>query len=134
MGVLTQDMKDIAGKVRFFVLATSSKDGVPNGVPMGAVRVKDDEIVIADNFMNKTRKNLEENPVAAISYWSGEDHYGYQLKGKARIETSGEDFDVMTKRAEERNMPFRPKAVVILTVEEAYYVGSGKETGNNLLG
>ena len=133
MGTLTQDMKDIAAKGGFYILGTADKNGKPNAAPMGAVVVKDTEIVIADNFMNKTRKNLEENPVAAVTYWSGEAHYGYQIKGKARIETSGEYFDMMTKRAEERKMPFRPKAVVIISVDEAYYIGSGKETGNDLL-
>lgn len=133
MGVLTQDMKDIAAKTAVYILATSDKNGKPNGVPIGIVKVKDDEIVLADNFMNKTRQNLEDNPVAAVTYWSGEDHYGYQLKGKVRIETTGEDFDAMAASMEERKLPFKPKAVAILTVEEAYYIGSGKETGNNLL-
>jgi predicted pyridoxine 5'-phosphate oxidase superfamily flavin-nucleotide-binding protein len=133
MGVITQDMKDIAAKTGVYILATADKNGKPNGVPIGIVRIKDDEVVLADNFMLKTRQNLEENPVAAVTYWSGEDHYGYQLKGKIRIETSGEDYQTMAGSMEERKLPFKPKAVVILTVEEAYYVGAGKSTGENIL-
>ena len=133
MGVITQDMKDIAAKTMVYILATSSKDGRPNGVPIGIVRIKDDEVVLADNFMLKTRQNLEENPVAAISYWSGEDHYGYQLKGKTRIETSGEYYDEIARGMDERKLPFKPKAVVVFTVEEAYYVGGSKNSGENLL-
>jgi hypothetical protein len=133
MGVITQDMKDIAAKTTVYILATSSKEGKPNGVPIGIVRIKDDEVILADNFMLKTRQNLEENPVAAVSYWSGDDHYGYQLKGKTRIETSGEYYDEVARGMEERKVPFKPKAVVILTVDEAYYVGGSKDSGENLL-
>lgn len=133
MSALTQDMKDIAAKTGVFILATSSKDGKPNTVPIGIVKVKDDTIVLADNFMNKTRKNLEENPLAAVTYWSNDAHYGYQIKGKARIETSGEDYDAMANSMKERKMPFTCKAVVIVPAEEAYYIGAGKETGDNLL-
>jgi predicted pyridoxine 5'-phosphate oxidase superfamily flavin-nucleotide-binding protein len=134
MAKLTQDMKDIAAKSRPFILATSSKDGIPNAVPIGIFRINsDDEIVLADNFMLKTRKNLEENPAAAVTYWSPDDRYGYQLKGKTRIETSGKHYDETARGMEERKVPFKPKAVVILTVEEAYYVGSGKDSGKNLI-
>ncbi len=133
MAKLTEDMKKIAAKSGTYILATSNKAGKPNAVPIGIYKVKDETIVLADNFMNKTRKNLEENPVAAVTFWSGEDHYGYQIKGKTSIETSGEDYEAMKKSMEEKKFPFKPKAVVVLSVEEAYYIGSGKETGNNLL-
>ena len=133
MGVITQDMKDIATKTMVYILATSSKDGKPNGVPIGMVRIKDDEVILADNFMLKTRQNLEENPVAAVSYWSRDDHYGYQLKGKTRIETSGEYYDEIARGMEERKAPFKPKAAVVLTVEEAYYIGGSKDSGENLI-
>jgi len=134
MGAITQDMKDIAAKTIVHIFATASKDGKPNGVPIGiAGIISDDEILLADNFMLKTRRNLEENPFAAVSYWSGEDRYGYQLKGRTRIETSGKAYDDMARSMEERKMPFKPKAVVILTVEEAYYIGSGKDSGTNLI-
>jgi predicted pyridoxine 5'-phosphate oxidase superfamily flavin-nucleotide-binding protein len=133
VGVITQDMKDIATKTMVYILATSSKDGKPNGVPIGMVRIKDDEVVLADNFMLKTRRNLEENPVAAVSYWSREDRYGYQLKGKTRIETSGEYYDEIVRGMEERKAPFKPKAVVVLTVEEAYYIGGSKDSSEDLI-
>ena len=134
MAVITQDMKDIAAKTRTFIFSTADKNGKPNGVPIGMVRIiSDSEVMLTDNFMLKTRKNLEENPAAAISYWSGEDRYGYQLKGKAMIETSGKLFDEATQQVKERKLPFTPKAVVIVKVEEAYYVGAGKDSGTNLI-
>jgi len=60
--VLNDEIKDAIEKNLVF-LATSSKDGIPNVVPVGFARPIDDEtILIADNYLNKTRKNLDENP------------------------------------------------------------------------
>lgn len=134
MAKLTQDMKDIWAKNKTFILATAGKDGKPNGVPVGMANIiSDEEIMVVDNLMAKTRKNLEENPVAAITYWSPEDHYGYQVKGKIRLETSGARLDETRQKLKESGFPVTPKAIVILSVEEAYYIGMGKDSSKNLL-
>ncbi len=133
MAKLTQEMKDIAAKATIFIMATASKDGKPNGVPMIAARViSDDEIILVDNFLNKTRQNLEENPLVAVSFWDTGLGYGYQCKGRARVETSGKLFDEVT-RAPKGDRPKRlPKAVVVVKVEEIYYVGHGPNSGKRL--
>ena len=134
MAALTQDMKDIAAKARPYILATAGKDGKPNGVPMGIMKIiSDDEVMMLDNFLYKTRQNLEENPVAAVTYWSPEDRYGYQLKGKVRIETSGELLDEARRELKERGFPFTSRAVVIVKIEEAYYIGANKDSSKNLV-
>ena len=134
MAILTQDMKDIAAKARPYILATAGKDGKPNGVPMGIMKIiSDDEVMMLDNFLYKTRQNLEENPVAAVTYWSQEDRYGYQLKGKVRIETSGELLEEARRDLKERGFLFTSRAVVIVKVEEAYYIGANKDSSKNLV-
>jgi hypothetical protein len=63
---LSSDVLDVLRDDLVFV-ATSSSVGVPNVVPIGFARPLDDEtILIADNFMDKMRKNLEENPKMAL--------------------------------------------------------------------
>ncbi len=58
---MTKEMMDALEKDLVF-LATATPDGVPNVVPIGFARPIDEEtILIADNYMNKTRKNLEIN-------------------------------------------------------------------------
>ncbi len=134
MAKISQDMKDIAAKARPFILATASKDGKPNGVPIGMVRIiSDDEVMLVDNFMHKTRQNLDENPVAAVTFWTMEDGYGYQFKGKARVETSGELLNEANHRAQEKKFPFNPKAVVVVKVDEIYYIGANKDSSKNLI-
>jgi predicted pyridoxine 5'-phosphate oxidase superfamily flavin-nucleotide-binding protein len=135
MATITQEMKDIFEKCRPYIFTTASKDGKPNGVPIGMARIiSDDEVLLADNFMNKTRKNLAENPWTAITFWSQESRLGYQFKGRARVEESGKHLEDLKRGMRERKAPFSPKAVVIVKVEEIYYVGGGgsKDTGKRV--
>ena len=131
----TEDMKEVvATAVRPFIFATASKDGKPNGVPIGFVKLlSDDEFMLVDNFMQKTRQNIIENPVAAVTCWSSEVHYGYQFKGEARYEISGEVFDSAIEWVQSRGASFQPKGAVIVKVDEVYYVGGRKDSRKNLV-
>ena len=136
MARLTQDMKDIAAKAGPFVFATASKEGKPNGVPIGLVKiVSDDEVMLVDVGMNKTRQNIAENPRVAATCWSAGDHYGFQFKGRARVETSGRLFEEAKRLVEAKKMPphLGAKAAVVVKVEEVYYVGADKDCGQNLV-
>lgn len=134
MKPLTQDMKDIAAKARTYILATASKDGKPNGVPIGLARIlPDDEILLVATLMHKSLENICENPEVAVTYWSTDDHYGYQCKGKARVETSGEAYDAGLQLLKDGGSQSIEKAAVVVKVEEAYYIGRGKDSSNNLL-
>ena len=135
MAKITQEMKDIAEKAKIFIMATATKDGKPNGVPMISARIiSDDEIMLVDFFMNKTRKNIDENPIVAVSFWGGIGGYGYQFKGKARVETSGKLFDEQSQWAIARAPQHHPhpKAIVVVKVDEIYYIGAGKDSSKNL--
>ncbi len=51
-------------------MSTTDKVGNPNVVYVLMWWWKDDEhIVVVDNFLNKTRKNLEANPKVAFVCW-----------------------------------------------------------------
>lgn len=128
-------------------LATSTPEGKPNVVPIGLTHaISDNEVLIVDVLFKKTRKNLEHNPQVAISFTDTKRLESYQLKGKAKIFKNGElyekAFDIMGKKAEKRRQSLekidnlelnkrsrkiselhkrlRPKAVVLITIEEIY--------------
>ena len=133
MAKITQEMKDIAAKSKTFIMATASKEGKPNGVPIGFTRIiSDDEVMLVDNYMHKSRQNIAENPVVAVTFWSPEDRYGYQFKGKARVETSGKLFDEATRWCHERGPEYSARAVVVVKVNEIYYIGAGKDSSKRL--
>lgn len=133
MAKITQDMKEIAEQTVIFIMATASKDGKPNGVPIGLSRIiSDDEFLLVDNFMHKTRQNIAENPVVAITFWAKEARYGYQCKGPARVETAGKHLDEAIQWLRAKGRTHQPKAVVIVKVDEIYYVGAGKDSSIRL--
>ena len=73
MAKLTTEMKEAFSKMKIFPVATASKNGTPNVIPIGIVELVDDETIwITDNFMNKTLDNLKANPKIAFYVWGPE--------------------------------------------------------------
>jgi len=112
-------------------LATSSKDGKPNVVPVGGIRaISDSELLIVDVLFDKTKRNLLENSQVAIAVEAlgkGMPPRGYQLKGHAKIFTSGEMFERAEKMVEEMRKRWRGqhgdlkvKSAVLVEVDEIY--------------
>lgn len=132
MAKMNQRIKEIFEKQRPIVLATATKEGIPNVVPVGMKKIIDDEtILISDQYLNKTRKNIEANPRVAITMWDKAE--GYQIKGTVSIETSGPRFEETARWAEERgksiNRPLQSKGALILKITEIYCVSPGPNAG-----
>ena len=115
------------------VIATASKDGKPNVVPIiFAWPLNDEKILIADNFFNKTRLNLEENPRASLTFWSPETKEGYQVKGSIEIHTSGPIFEEAASKVCAVKPNLNTKAGIVLKVEEVYTVKPGPDAGKRI--
>jgi predicted pyridoxine 5'-phosphate oxidase superfamily flavin-nucleotide-binding protein len=132
MAKLTAEMKETAAEAKVFVLATATKEGKPNAVPITFAKVlSDEEILLMDNFMQKTVKNIEVNPSVSVSVWaSGKG--GYQFKGNARIETSGKVFDEGVQWVQSRAPKLNPKGAVIVKVDEIYITTGGPDAGKRV--
>ncbi len=127
MAKLTGEMKDIFER-QLAVVATASSDGTPNVGPKGSVHVVDDEtLAYSESTSGKTLSNLQQNPKVAVMVVDREKADGYQVKGTAELLTSGDLFEKLARRQEERKRP-RPKLVVRIRVEEIYSVKSGVTT------
>lgn len=100
-------------------LATSDKDGNVNVIAVACVKViGKDKLLITDNFMYKTRKNILENNHVAVAFWSNDEERGWQFKGVAKYLTTGK-YKKMVDEMEE-NKGLAHKAAVLVTVEEIY--------------
>jgi len=107
------------------VIATASKDGTPNLGPKGSMHVFDDEtLAYSEGTAEKTLRNLKENPKVAVMVVDREKVDGYQVKGTAELLTSGDFFEEVAKKQEQRKRP-RPKYVVKIRIEEIYSVKPG---------
>jgi len=128
---MTKEMIDALEKDLVF-LSTASPDGIPNVVPIGFARpIDEDTILIADNYMNKTRQNLEKNPRISL-VTKDATKCPYQFKGTTEIFESGKYFDIVTEWGQNAMTKLTPKAAVLMKVEEIYSIQPGPDAGKKI--
>ncbi|PZX20029.1 hypothetical protein LX69_00480 [Breznakibacter xylanolyticus] len=99
------------------VLTTISPEGIPNAIYAGCVYLHENkQIVVADNYFNKTKQNIENGSKGSILFLTKE-RKSYQLKGTFSYHHQGPLYEEM-KRI---NPPQHPgHAAVALHIEEVY--------------
>jgi uncharacterized protein len=92
--------------------------------------------VLINNFMNKTRSNMEKTGWASVSAYDMESHKAYQVKGKVEFKTAGPEYEqgkaMAHKFYEQSGMMLPAKEAVILTPEEIYYLQPGPDAGKKV--
>lgn len=117
MAQLPDEVKKAISKQELFCVATSSSKGIPNVAYIKYLKVIDDQtILIADNYLNKTRDNILSN--GKIAFAVLDDKKGsFQIKGTAERLTKGPMFDEVQEWA----VDTLPRvAAVVMKVEEIY--------------
>ena len=137
MAMLNQRMKEIFYNQGIFVLGTADLTGVPNVVPIGAVKILDDEtILISDQYFLKTMSNLKENPRVAISFWEAGKGEGYQIKGDAAIHTDGKIYEDtvawIREFSEKIGHPLKSKGAIVVRITAIYSVTPGPTAGQRI--
>jgi len=128
-----KSLLETAAKNSQVTVATSSKDCTPNAVPVEWAKLYDDEhILVADNFFQKTRRNIDENPKVSITFWSSKPKDGYQVKGTSRIFTSGKEYEEAVNWVKSQYPKLKTKAALLVKVEEIYSVKPGSDAGKKL--
>ncbi len=99
------------------VFTTVSSSGIPNTIYVGAISLYDSStIIIADNYFNKTRKNIQEGSSGSFLFIT-EDNKAFQIKGSIEYHTEGELFDDMKSWNNEKHPGV---AAAVIRAEEAY--------------
>ncbi|MBP2145082.1 putative pyridoxine 5'-phosphate oxidase superfamily flavin-nucleotide-binding protein [Methanofollis sp. W23] len=131
---LNEEMKEAFSKVKTFPVATASKDGVPNVVPIGFCMLVDDETIwIADNFMKKTLANVKENPKLSLYLWGPEIKGCFQIKGDVKVVSEGEDFQKMREVVLSKMSKAPAKNLLAVKITDVYTCAPGPEAGDKLL-
>ena len=99
------------------ILATVSPDGIPNIIYATCVGLLgNDRLVVADNYFDKTRKNLLAGGKGSLLFRSKAGK-AFQVKGPLEYHTEGEVFQYMKTW----NSPKHPgHAAAALRIEEVY--------------
>jgi predicted pyridoxine 5'-phosphate oxidase superfamily flavin-nucleotide-binding protein len=131
---LTADMKEAFSKMKVFPVATASRDGHPNVVPLAMVRLFDDETIwMTDNYMNKSMTNLRTNPKVAIYIWGPEIKGCFQIKGITSIKTSGPEYEEMKADINRKRPELPARSLIIVRITEVYECKPGPAAGSKLL-
>ncbi len=99
------------------IFTTVDNEGIPNSVYITCVaRYGEDLVVIADNYFDKTRKNIFSGSKGSILFIT-KDGKAYQAKGTIEYHREGEIFDDMKTWNPEKHPGH---AAAALKVEEVY--------------
>ena len=131
MAKINDKMRELLKETDIWVMATADGNGMPNAVPIRFVKLMDDDrLLLVDNFMKKTVDNISTNPNVSISVWK--DTTGYQFKGKAKIETSGPNFEAGTIMVKDKIPELTPKGIVLVEIGSIYITSPGPDAGNKV--
>ena len=121
MAKMPAQVREVVEKVTPYPIATASPEGKPNLIYVSFLRVLDDETIqVADNFFDRTRANLEANPVLAVTSWDPEGKKCNQIKGSCLVFTSGPEYSHCVEWIRGVRETMTPKAAVNMKIEEIY--------------
>lgn len=128
---IPKKVKKLLEEAELVWVGTSSND-VPNVNIVAFFKVIEDKILLIDNFFNKTRANIEENPNVAITAKEPDGGDAYQLKGTAEIHTDGKIYEEVREwaKSEDENLP--AKAGILVDVKNIYNSSGGENAGEEI--
>jgi predicted pyridoxine 5'-phosphate oxidase superfamily flavin-nucleotide-binding protein len=131
---LTADMMEIFKAAKYFPLATASRDGNPNVVPVGSVYLIDPETIwIGNQFMNSSIKNVQENPRVCLYAYGPETKGCLKIKADVAVHSSGPDYEKMKDMVKARRPELVCRSLLVLKITEVYNCKSGADSGKRML-
>lgn len=97
------------------VVATTMKNDKPNAVAVAFVKVVDDKIIITDNYMNQTVKDLKNNNYVCLLTWDKK-WQGYKIIGQAEYFISGKWKKFTENMKENKGLP--AKGAILVKVKK----------------
>lgn len=111
-----EEIKDKIEKATVAV-ATVDVENRPHAIAIMYAKVKDGRVVITNNYMSSTIKNLESNPYVSLVFWEGEN--GWRIDGKVEYFDSGEWLDYVKGLSENEGEAANGALVIeVLNIKE----------------
>jgi uncharacterized protein len=131
---IPEKVKQLFDKTDLASFATSDASGQPNVIAVYWKKIIDDQtIILIDNFMKNTKKNLEVNNKICLSFWNGQTEEGYKIKGTAKYHLSGDIYDLGKNHIQLNNPGRIPKGVVEIKVMQIYNISPGPDAGKKII-
>ena len=114
---INKDLKKLI-EANPLALATVNFDNKPNVIAVACVKVvSGNQIIITDNYMKQTKKNLTKNNHVCLVVWD-KDWNGYKLIGKAKYFSEGKWKMFVEERPENKGLP--AKGAVLVTISQVF--------------
>jgi len=109
---------------------TADSNKTPNVVAIFWKKIVSDKtILLIDNYMNQTKKNVEQNSKVCLSFWDPKTGEGYKIKGDAYYHISGKVFNQGKQFIQEQKPDRNPKGVVEVKVKDIFLITPGSNAG-----
>lgn len=132
MAVLSQEMKDMVNNYQCFV-GTVSKEGLQNLGPKRSTRVLNDEtLIFTEGTGGTTYQNILDGSRVVVAVANREIPDGYRFVCRPEVQNSGALYDQTAELSQQAGMP-KPKAVVLLHIEEIHSLKPGPMAGKKIL-
>ncbi len=115
---LTKQQIDLLNERKVVALATSGVNAVPHVIFVEVNLADKDEIIITDNQMELTKKNIIENKKVSILAFKEDYSYCIRISGEAEYYTEGKYFDFVKNL--ETNKDYSPKGAVVVKIKEIF--------------
>ena len=112
--VITTEIKELI-ESEPAALATVMANGKPNVIGVAYIKVVGNKLLITDNFMTQTIKDIKKNPAVAVIVWN-EEMEGYKLVGRAEYFTNGRW--VKKVKGLQRNKGLPAKGAILIKVSK----------------
>jgi predicted pyridoxine 5'-phosphate oxidase superfamily flavin-nucleotide-binding protein len=120
MAKLTGEIKQVIEE-NWATFSTVNDEGGVHSIAVAEVRVIDDSrLLITDNFMAETKRNLEKNNQIALLFlsgdWRSEDCKAYELRGEAIYHSKGEWLKRVKEDSANEGLP--AKGAIVFRVDK----------------
>jgi len=112
---LNKKQSDLLERRKMVVLATSDLQAMPSAIFVEVNYAKDNEIIITDNEMKRTKNNLLKNSYVSVLAFEEDFSYGLKIFGEANYYTEGKYFDFIKNI--ESNKGYSPRGVIVITIK-----------------
>ena len=131
--VIPNKVKNLFEKQPLVTFGTADKHGNPNVVPIFWKKILGNEtILLVDNFMKMSKKNLLENGNVCLAFWDSETEEAYKIKGEAVYYTEGTIYEQGKKFIQSKKPETIPKGVVEIKAKEIYIIKPNSDAGKKI--
>ncbi|KYK25216.1 hypothetical protein AYK26_06375 [Euryarchaeota archaeon SM23-78] len=118
MSEINQELKKLIEE-NALAFATVDESGNPHCIAVGFAKiVSKNQVLITDNYMAETRRNIQKNPSVALTVWNKEwkkECVGYELRGTAEYFKEGKWIDYVKKIPENKGEPCKGAILIIVS-------------------